>query len=553
MPATEGGWQATHSSVTVLRHLRARECLNASSPKLCAGRVQPARDAKPLALFENLILIESRVEDEGQGRSVIVDCTSYVGGLVWAVDWCPSLPTPVPSRKERDKDVSRSEEFLAVSAHPKGVQSNKIGVPVSGRGLIQIWSVRQCSQPLGSNPIRPRLAIAHNGLVTWDVKWCPNPSAYVSNWSPGPDCHSPIGVLAAALGDGSVEVYCVPNPEEVLGCSALRQGGQNGHANGECALPVSSSVSASNEPLVVALKPVVSIAGESMNCSIVSSIDWLPSFPNDLLLLGCWDGHVSIWQLPQCDGHSPQQLAYHRCEYLAIRRAVWLRTTSPPSAADSSHRNLFCTAGHSGKLVIWDAGDIFYPVLSKALTRYWLLDVATSGDPLSIFVAVEDGVVRQIPLDVSCFSATQDSVCEYRYTGENEGAICTITCSTCNTLVAYAGEDGDIALFERENCPDARYRRPHFCAGAVRQDGDVLRLITARDAGRTMNLFTGGSSYVDRKMADSVLTLKLPSNPEGEVCALWCVKFSPNGGNTTWLASGGRAGILRLQRVSVGT
>ncbi|KAJ9542634.1 hypothetical protein OSB04_029140 [Centaurea solstitialis] len=61
------------------------------------------------------------------------DFVMYVGGLVWALDWCPR----VNERPNCDINL----EFVAVAAHPPESSYHKIGAPLTGRGLIQIWGL----------------------------------------------------------------------------------------------------------------------------------------------------------------------------------------------------------------------------------------------------------------------------------------------------------------------------------------------------------------------------------------------------------------------------
>lgn len=59
------------------------------------------------------------------------DFLMYVGGLVWGLDWCP--------RVQHKYDSQIKCEFIAVAAHPPESSYHKIGTPLIGRGLIQIW------------------------------------------------------------------------------------------------------------------------------------------------------------------------------------------------------------------------------------------------------------------------------------------------------------------------------------------------------------------------------------------------------------------------------
>ncbi|KAL5862326.1 hypothetical protein ACOSQ3_003613 [Xanthoceras sorbifolium] len=59
------------------------------------------------------------------------DFVMYVGGSVWALDWCP--------RVHERPDCHTKCEFIAVAAHPPESYYHKLGAPLTGRGVIQIW------------------------------------------------------------------------------------------------------------------------------------------------------------------------------------------------------------------------------------------------------------------------------------------------------------------------------------------------------------------------------------------------------------------------------
>ncbi|XP_021986505.1 uncharacterized protein LOC110882925 [Helianthus annuus] len=66
------------------------------------------------------------------------DFVMYVGGPVWALDWCPGV--------HQSSTFDTNVEFIAVSAHPPESTYHKIGAPLTGRGLIQIWCVLNTGQ-----------------------------------------------------------------------------------------------------------------------------------------------------------------------------------------------------------------------------------------------------------------------------------------------------------------------------------------------------------------------------------------------------------------------
>ncbi|CAH8385525.1 unnamed protein product [Eruca vesicaria subsp. sativa] len=75
--------------------------------------------------------------DDGESSSsfgeLSKDFVMHVGGSVWALEWCP--------RVHGNPDAQAKCEFLAVTTHPPQSYSHKIGVRLSGRGIIQIWCI----------------------------------------------------------------------------------------------------------------------------------------------------------------------------------------------------------------------------------------------------------------------------------------------------------------------------------------------------------------------------------------------------------------------------
>eukprot|EP00252_Welwitschia_mirabilis_P020039 TRINITY_DN4807_c0_g1_i1.p1 TRINITY_DN4807_c0_g1~~TRINITY_DN4807_c0_g1_i1.p1 ORF type:complete len:832 (+),score=159.81 TRINITY_DN4807_c0_g1_i1:101-2497(+) len=53
------------------------------------------------------------------------------GGSVWALDWCP----------KSHKNSQTNCEYLAIGAHQPGSMYHKLGLSLSGKGIVQIWSV----------------------------------------------------------------------------------------------------------------------------------------------------------------------------------------------------------------------------------------------------------------------------------------------------------------------------------------------------------------------------------------------------------------------------
>ncbi|KAG2686544.1 hypothetical protein I3760_09G010400 [Carya illinoinensis] len=74
---------------------------------------------------------------ESSGSGCSKDFVIHVGGHVWALDWCPRV-------HERHECPIKCE-FIAVAAHPPGSSYHKIGAPLTGRGVVQIWGLLNVS------------------------------------------------------------------------------------------------------------------------------------------------------------------------------------------------------------------------------------------------------------------------------------------------------------------------------------------------------------------------------------------------------------------------
>ncbi|XP_075514535.1 uncharacterized protein LOC142549461 isoform X2 [Primulina tabacum] len=73
--------------------------------------------------------IQSKITDTKSSKDFVM----HVGGAVWALDWCP--------RVDNNSENDIEPEFVAIAAHPPESSYHKIGSPLTGRGVIQIWCV----------------------------------------------------------------------------------------------------------------------------------------------------------------------------------------------------------------------------------------------------------------------------------------------------------------------------------------------------------------------------------------------------------------------------
>ncbi|GAB2272502.1 hypothetical protein Dimus_007326 [Dionaea muscipula] len=93
------------------------------------------------------------------------DFLLYVGGLIWALDWCPRPKSP---------ECHTCCEFIAVSAHPPDSTYHKMGVLLSGRGMVQIWCLISSNEDreIVPGPTRApkRKFVMHDGAKEEEAK-----------------------------------------------------------------------------------------------------------------------------------------------------------------------------------------------------------------------------------------------------------------------------------------------------------------------------------------------------------------------------------------------
>jgi hypothetical protein len=148
----------------------------AAGQPAAAAAAQPA--AKKRKHAGTATADENTADDAPQTITYSIDSVFYVGGTVWRTHWCPLPPAAaalLPSQ--------RPPEVLAVAVHPKTHQRNRMGRALSGPGHIQLWCVPTMgcpdTEPQGAPLPSCLAAIPHEGAVAWDIKWCPDPSAFL--------------------------------------------------------------------------------------------------------------------------------------------------------------------------------------------------------------------------------------------------------------------------------------------------------------------------------------------------------------------------------------
>ena len=331
------------------------------------------------------------------------DVAGFAGGQVWRLDWCPRV-------------VASGARHLAVECRAGNNVEHDFDRLGEGRGpaLVQVWALRPRDprasaarapgpdaapkrkrdqpQPAPSAPTSCSssasmvLGLAHEGGYALDLRWCRSPDA-LGRASAG----ASLGLLAVALGDGRVEVWCVPEPEpepepepatepqpRSLGASEPRSSTSTARA------------SSSASPAVV--RPNVAHVGVlPPECGVALALDWCAGSSRDRLVAGTSGGHVVVWIVPRLDAavSASRARAVHRTPDPAFPAIVMYAgcpqraVACPPEEDEGAEAaegaegaddvqaaedlsNLILSAGHCMKEpALWDARDPFSPVAGR--------------------------------------------------------------------------------------------------------------------------------------------------------------------------------------------
>nr|CAD7443819.1 unnamed protein product [Timema bartmani] len=200
--------------------------------------------------------------------------TLFTGGPVWGMAWCT---IPMECLLVHSIHKVNVHQFLAVSCHRSMDDLHKAGSSYSNKGLIQIWdfghldNLRKCS-------MAPKLVLglAHEFGAVWQLEWCPS-GCY--------DLEAPedrlrrLGLLAAACSDGTVRIFSVCFPDQLLETCA------------------DNAPLFKTEPAVtLVLDPVdkVKLGGNNYQCTRIS---WFKGKNHSILAGGFSNGMVALWDL----------------------------------------------------------------------------------------------------------------------------------------------------------------------------------------------------------------------------------------------------------------
>ncbi|CAO1944348.1 unnamed protein product [Urochloa humidicola] len=315
------------------------------------------------------------------------------------------------------------------------------------------------SSPIPKDTALPRvvLRLAHNGKVAWDIKWKPPLVSQLEQ-------KSRLGFLAVLLGNGSLEVWEVPSP-----CMIQKI--------------YSPSKVEGSDPRFLKLQPVFRCL--KVKCgnrqSIPLTVDWSPSPPHDMILAGCHDGTVALWNFSiNLSSQDSKPFMCVTAESVPIRALSWA-----PYVSDENI-NTFVTAGADG-LKFWDLRDPYRPLWELTTAPRAVLSLQWLKDGRGIVISMEDGTLKflslprianDVPATGRPFIGTKNQgVATYQL---SEYLIWSVHASDATGCAAYCGADGTAVCFQLtprfwEKEP-GRNRVPYFLCGSLSEEGENIKV-----------------------------------------------------------------------------
>ncbi|KXG33730.1 uncharacterized protein LOC8062105 isoform X1 [Sorghum bicolor] len=352
-----------------------------------------------------------------------------------------------PSFKNSDRVIDETEAAELVPLKESWEDDNMFSCVNSNSSSI----TRDIAQP------RVVLCLAHNGKVAWDIKWKP---PLLSQ----PEQKSRLGFLAVLLGNGILEVWEVPSP-----CMIQKI--------------YSSSKVEGSDPRFLKLQPVFRCV--KVKCrnrqSIPLTVDWSPTPPHDMILAGCHDGTVALWNfsmnLPTQDS---KPFMCVTADSVPIRALSWAPYISEEST------NTFVTAGEDG-LKFWDLRDPYRPLWELTTAPKAVLSLHWLKDGRGIVICLEDGTLKflslprianDVPATGRPFAGTKtQGVGTYQL---SEYLIWSVHASEPTGCVAYCGADGTAVYFQLNSRfwdkEPGRNRVPYFLSGSLSEEGENIKI-----------------------------------------------------------------------------
>ncbi|XP_036003071.1 general transcription factor 3C polypeptide 2 [Fundulus heteroclitus] len=509
------------------------------------------------------------------------DMFLFAGGPLWALEWCP---TP---------DGAPASQYVALACHRGMDDLHCMNQTYCGAGLVQLWDCGKLEHHSRPDSL-PSLAygLAQDKGFIWQLKWCP-----AGGWEL-PSCvrKAPflprLGLLAAATSSGVVTIYSLPHPDALLSNRKLT----NAESNNE-------------KPPIYKARGVVTLklgcikSPRKDNSGQVLSMDWLPQKPHNIMAIGFYDGIVGLWDLSTKSSllrvrESDRSLTLLPYRYIAAHNhAVRTLAFCPAS------RFLLMTAGEDRYLKTWDLRRLCDMV--KVQKRHQTTEICWPLGSPGVLIAEESSFVPRasigvhyidhhlhsyfaIPRNTTVWSISYSDWLHSVLSSDTLGEviISMLPLSNFNLInvkktdmrrfPAYltslvpceATEEGnkgekeegqggggqDSGETERSEVELQANQEAHEGGSVV--EGPHLQFQAYKDAVkkhylhfkdldmRTLHRFCKRPLWKHMKNTEGSTVLNMDDMP---LAALYKARFNPNMSSHVWIASGGQAGLVRLQ------
>ncbi|XP_037248571.1 general transcription factor 3C polypeptide 2 isoform X2 [Falco rusticolus] len=479
-----------------------------------------------------------------------LDVSFFVGGPVWAMEWCPS------------PEGSAASQYVAVYCHGSMEETHSVAGLHRGPALLQLWGLGTLQQEQGTaDKARLAYAIAADHGCVWDMKFCPSGA-----WEPPTAARkhpqmSRLGLLAVAFSVGKVLLYSLPHP------SALQHSKRTQVKDGSFHKHIICKVQC------IATLQVGSVqAGNASECGQCFSLSWMPSKPHHHLAAGFYDGTVAVWNLLtksllQCVRQPDGSLKLYpfRCFLAhdhAVRSIEWCK-------ADS---NFLVTAGSDRKIKFWDLRRLYEPI--NSIKRFLSTEVAWLLPYNGVTVAQDNCYASYGLCGIHYIDAGYLGFKAY-FVAPRKGTVWSISGSDWLNTVAAGDITGELVAAV---LPDLAINPLNVKRSSDRRfpiyKADLLPCSTAGSEGGEQALPKTRlysemvtKSYIRfwdtdlrsfknfpsrepmRRMHTQEVKAEL-SLDRLQLESLHKVRFSPNLDSHGWLVSGGQAGIVRAHCLS---
>ncbi|NXN29249.1 TF3C2 factor, partial [Nycticryphes semicollaris] len=470
------------------------------------------------------------------------DMSFFVGGPVWAMEWCPS------------PEGSAAAQYVAIYCHGSMEETHSVAGLRGGPALLQLWGLGTLQPEQGSADVAGlAYAIATDHGCVWDMKFCPSGAWELPTAPREPPQMSRLGLLAVAFSDGKVLVYALPHPGALRCAKDTQVKGRKSRATGQ---------GHRHHPTCIATLQVGSVqAGSVSECGQCFSLSWMPSKPHHHLAAGFYDGTVALWNLLtksllQCV-HQPDgslKLYPFRCFLAhdhAVRSIEWCK-------ADS---NFLVTAGSDRKIKFWDLRRLYEPI--NSIKRFLSTEVAWLLPYNGVTVAQDNCYASYGLCGIHYIDAGYLGFKAY-FVAPRKGTVWSISGSDWLNTVAAGDITGellaavlpDLAINPLNVKRSSDRRFPVYKADLLPGAGETALPKTRRYSEMVTKSYirfrdTDLRSFKNfpsrepmRRMHSQEAKAEL-SLDRLQLESLHKVRFSPNLDSHGWLVSGGQAGIVR--------